>query len=119
MVGCTDGTHGGKRFFFCPAGTGYFCSISDLLELHSMYLGAPTTPATDETPPTHATRSPLIAAGTGYNGCIYICVCVHVCVCECMCVSLQVYYSSPSYCIFTITLYVCMCALQRTPIQLK
>ena len=37
MVGCTDGTYEGKRIFYCTARTGYFCPISDVLELQSMY----------------------------------------------------------------------------------
>ena len=83
MVGCTDGTYEGKRLFYCIAGTGYFCSIGDLLGLKSMYPDTPpATPATGHAPPIPATRAPPVAGGAGYNN--RECVCVHVCV-VCLC----------------------------------
>ena len=106
MVGCTDGSYEGKRIFSCPVGTGYFCPISDLMELKSMYPDTPPiTPATGHAP-IPATRAPLVAGGTDYNNRECVCVCVCVCVCACVCARVCVHVCI-HVCCFLVLYFTC------------
>lgn len=96
MEGCSDGMFDGKRYFFCPAGKGYFCRICDIQSLESLTF---TNPATSRTPlagsniappPLTSANATLSTYGgvsgndTSCTNCECTCMCVYVRVCMCL-----------------------------------